>query len=42
MNPANATGLTTTATEVLQFSYGSAATTTTSTFYAATVELVKP
>jgi hypothetical protein len=42
MNPANATGLTTTSNEVLQFSYGSAASTTTSTFYVAFIELVKP
>lgn len=42
MNPANTTGLTTTANEVLQFSYSSAASTTASTFYLATVELVKP
>lgn len=42
MSPANATGLTTTSNEILQFSYGSAASTTTSTFYVATMELVKP
>jgi hypothetical protein len=38
----NTTGLTTTANEILQFSYVSAATTTTSTFYLATIQLVKP
>jgi hypothetical protein len=38
----NTTGLTTTGSEILQFSYGSAATSTTSTFYFATIELVKP
>lgn len=38
----NTTGLTTTSNEVLQFSYSSAATSTTSTFYFATIELAKP
>jgi hypothetical protein len=42
MTPANTTGLTTTSNEVLQLAYASAATTTTSTFYIATIELVKP
>ena len=38
----NTTGLTTTSNEVLQLSYVSAAATTTSTFYLATIEPVKP
>jgi hypothetical protein len=42
MAQTNTSGLTTTANEILQFSYGSTATTTTSTFYLATIELVKP
>jgi hypothetical protein len=42
MTPANTTGLTITSNEVLQLAYSSAATTTTSTFYVATIELVKP
>jgi hypothetical protein len=42
MGETNTTGLTTTANEILQFSYSSAATSTTSTFYLATIELVKP
>ena len=42
MAPANTTGLTTTSNEVLQLSYASAASTTTSTFQTATIELLKP
>ena len=42
MAPANTTALTTTSNEVLQLSYASAASTTTSTFQIATIELLKP
>jgi hypothetical protein len=42
MAQTNTTGLTTTTNQIVQLSYVSAATSTTSAFYLATIELVKP